>query len=143
MGRRNLIKSTLFVAGVFAVLLVIGSVLTSEASDATQEAGRLPTTTTTTEPPPEGVVIVRLTNGAFQPSNLTLNLDEVQIVQWLNEDEREYVILGSGGLFESEPLGQGDTFEFDFSTVDPAIHRYNAVLGFQRIPGSVDTRPEQ
>lgn len=143
MGRRNLIKSTLLVAGVFAVLLIVGTVFTSEPSDAIQEAGRVPTTTTTTEPPPEGVVIVRLTNGAFQPSNLSINLDEVQIVQWINEDDREYVILGSGGLFESEPLMQGDMFEFDFSTVPPAIHRYNAVLGFQRIPGSVDTRPEQ
>jgi len=135
--------STILVAGIVAVLLVVGSIVSSEASDETQAAGRLPTTTTTTEPPPEGVVVVSLDNGSFRPSNLAMDLNEFQIVKWINEDEREYVLVGSGGIFESEPLTQGDTFEFDFSTLEPGIYRYNALIGFQRIPGSVDTRPEQ
>ena len=143
MGRRNLIKSTLTIAGVFAVLLIVGSLITSEPSEAVQESARAPTTTTTTEPPPEGVVVVRLVNGAFRPANLAMDLSQQQIVQWLNEDPREYVIIGTGGTFESPPLNQGDTFEFDFSTLEPSIYRYNAVIGFQRIPGSVDTRPAQ
>jgi hypothetical protein len=143
VGRRTLIQSSLLVVVVFVVLLVVGTVITSGPSTATQEAARPPTTTTTTEPPPEGVVIVRLSNGVFRPANLAIDIAEVQIVQWVNEDDREYIIVGSGGTFESPPLNQGDTFEFDFSTLDPAIHRYNALIGFQRIPGSVDTRPEQ
>ncbi|MGI9667907.1 MAG: hypothetical protein ACR2N2_12570 [Acidimicrobiia bacterium] len=143
MGRRTLIQSTILVLVVFGVLLVVGSARSSSPSDSVQEAGRAPTTTTTTEPPPEGVVVVRLSNGVFRPANLAIDIEEVQIVQWINEDPREYVIVGSGGIFESPPLNQGDTFEFDFSTLDPAIHRYNALIGFQRIPGSVDTRPEQ
>lgn len=143
MGRANLMKSAVLVAVVFAVLLAVGTVITSGPSQATQEAGRVPTTTTTTEPPPEGTVTVRLSNGVFRPANLAIDIAEVQIVEWINEDDREYIIRSSTGLFESEPLGQGDSFEFDFSTVEPAIHRYNALIGFQRIPGSVDTRPEQ
>lgn len=143
MGRRNLMNTIFLVAGVFVVLLVIGTVITSEPSEATQEAGRVPTTTTTTEPPPEGTVKVRLNNGVFRPANLRIDLTEVQIVEWVIEDDREYIIRSSTGLFESELLGQGDTFQFDFSTVEPAIHRYNALIGFQRIPGSVDSRPEQ
>ena len=143
MGRRNLMNTIFLVAGVFVVLLVIGTVITSEPSEATQEAGRVPTTTTTTEPPPEGTVKVRLNNGVFRPANLRIDLTEVQIVEWVIEDDREYIIRSSTGLFESELLGQGDTFQFDFSTVEPAIHRYTALIGFQRIPGSVDSRPEQ
>lgn len=143
MGRRNVMKTIVLVAGVFAVLLIVGTVITSEPSEATQEAGRVPTTTTTTEPPPEGTVVVRLNNGVFRPANLSIDIAEVQVVEWLIEDDREYIIRSSTGLFESELLGLGDTFEFDFSTVDPAIHRYNALIGFQRIPGSVDTRPDQ
>jgi hypothetical protein len=143
MTRRTLFQSIALVAIVFVAVLAIGTVVSSGPSEATQEAGRVPTTTTTTEPPPEGVVIVRLDNGVFRPSNLRIDLAETQIVQWVNEDPREYVIVGSGGTFESPTLAQGDTFEFDFSTLEPAIHRYNALIGFQRIPGSVDTRPEQ
>ena len=143
MGKRTLIQSTVLVVVVFAVLVAIGSLLSSSPSEATVEAGRVPTTTTTTEPPSEGVVVVRLSNGVFRPSNLAIDIEVTQIVQWINEDPREYIIVGSGGTFESPPLNQGDTFEFDFSTLEPAIHRYNALIGFQRIPGSVDTRPEQ
>ena len=145
MGRRTLINSTLLVLGVLVVLL-LGAQLpfaNSAPADEVIEAGRAPTTTTTTEPPPEGVVIVRIDNGSFRPANLAIDLEVTQIVQWVNEDPREYVIIGSGGTFESPPLQQGDTFEFDFSTLEPAIHRYNAVIGFQRIPGSVDSRPAQ
>jgi hypothetical protein len=143
VGKRTLIQSLVFVTVVFVVLVAVGTVITSGPSAATQEAGRVPTTTTTTEPPPEGVVVVRLSNGAFRPANLAIDVEEVQIVQWVNEDPREYIIVGTGGTFESPPLNEGDTFEFDFSTLEPAIHRYNALIGFQRIPGSVDTRPEQ
>lgn len=143
MGRANVTKTAVFVAAVFAVLLVVGTVVQSGPSQATEEAGRVPTTTTTTEPPPEGTVTVRLDNGVFRPANLRIDLAEVQIVEWIVEDDREYIIRSSTGLFESDLLGEGDTFQFDFSTVEPAIHRYNALIGFQRIPGSVDSRPEQ
>lgn len=144
MGRRNVAKTIILALGVFAVLFVVGFiVINSGPSEATLASGRVPTTTTTTEPPPEGSVIVRLNNGVFRPSNLAIDLDEVQIVEWVIEDDREYQIVSSTGLFESGPLGLGDTFQFDFSTAEPAIHRYNALIGFQRIPGSVDSRPEQ
>ena len=143
MTRRTLVQSIVFIAVVFVLLLAVGTVITSSPSAAVEEAQRVPTTTTTTEPPPEGVGIVRLTNGAFRPANINMDLAVTQTIQWINEDDREYIIIGAGGIFESPPLAQGDTFEFDFSTLDPGIYRYNAVIGFQRIPGSVDTRPEQ
>lgn len=143
MGRRNLINATIFLAVVFALLIIVGSMMESGPSQAAIDADRRPTTTTTTEAPPEGFVIVRITNGVFRPANLKLDIEEIQSVRWVNEDDVEYTIIGSGGIFESPPLNQGDIFEFDFSTLDAGIHRYNAIVGFQRLPGSVDTRPDQ
>lgn len=104
-----------------------------------------PTVTTTTEPPPEGTVIVTISNGSFRPSNLDVDLTKTPIVRWIHEDvaEREYIIVARNGEFESPLLTPGDTFEVDFSEFEPAIYRYNATLGNSRVPGTVDTRPEQ
>lgn len=132
----------MLVVGVFAVLLVVGTLNTSAPSTATIEADRQPTTTTTTEPPPEGVTVVLIDNGVFRPANLKVDLNEVWTVKWINKDPREYVLVDSDGNFEVT-LAEGDTFEFDYSTLEPGIHRYKALIGFQRIPGSVDSRPDQ
>lgn len=104
-----------------------------------------PTITTTTEAPPEGVIIVTISNGAFRPSNLDVDLTKTPIVRWIHEDsgEREYVIMASTGEFESPPLNTGDVFEVDFNDFEPGIYRYFAFLGNNRVPGSVDSRPEQ
>ncbi|GMQ98665.1 MAG: hypothetical protein BMS9Abin17_1187 [Acidimicrobiia bacterium] len=142
MGRRNIITSTVFVVGFFVVLVVIGSLRTSTPSSATVEADRKPTTTTTTEPPPEGVTVVRISNGVFRPANLRIDLDVIQTVKWVNEDDREYNLVSSNKEFDVM-LAPGEEFEFDYSTVEPGINRYNALIGFQRIPGSVDSRPAQ
>ncbi len=103
------------------------------------------TTTTTTEPPPEGVETILITNGRFRPANLKIDLDETPIVQWVHEDsaERTYVVTAREGEFESAELFPGDVFEFDFSTLEPGIYRYASFVGNARIPGSVDTRPDQ
>ena len=109
-------------------------------------ADRAPTTTTTTEAPPEGITVVIIEGGRFRPSNLKLDLDEFQIVEWRHEDsaEREYVIEAREGEFEPSPtLAPGDTFQVDFSELEPGIYRYYSFLGNNRIPGSVDTRPQQ
>jgi len=142
LGRRNVITSAVLVVGLFAVLVVVGSLRTSTPSSATVEADRKPTTTTTTEPPPEGVTVVRISNGVFRPANLRIDLDVIQTVKWINEDDREYNLVSSNEEFDVV-LAPGDEFEFDYSTVEPAINRYNALVGFQRIPGSVDSRPTQ
>ncbi len=103
------------------------------------------TVTTTTEAPPEGVTIVSITNGSFRPSNLKVDLEVTPIVRWIHEDsaEREYVLIARNGEFESPALTPGDTFEVDFSELEPAIYRYNATLGNTRVPGTIDTRPKQ
>lgn len=103
------------------------------------------TTTTTTEPPAEGVETIIITNGRFRPANLKIDLAETPIVQWLHEDdpERTYIVTAREGEFESEELAPGDVFEFDFSTLEPGIYRYAAFVGNARIPGSVDSRPDQ
>ncbi|MDJ0664498.1 MAG: hypothetical protein QNJ75_08045 [Acidimicrobiia bacterium] len=109
-------------------------------------ADRAPTTTTTTEPPPEGITIVLIEGGRFRPSNLKLDLNEFQIVEWRHEDdaEREYVIEARNGEWEpSPPLTPGDTFQVDFTDLEPGIYRYYSFLGNNRIPGSIDTRPQQ
>ncbi len=142
MGSRNIVKSALLIVGVFVVLIAVGALNTSSPSGATVAADRQPTTTTTTEPPPVGVTVVRIDNGVFRPANLSIDLTEIQIIKWINEDPREYLLVDSDGAFETT-LRPDDTFTFDYSTLEPGIHRYNALIGLQRIPGSVDTRPEQ
>ena len=143
MGKRNLIKSIVFVVVVFGLLIVVGNINTSAPSASVIEADRQPTTTTTTEPPPPGVAFVVISNGSFQPSILELDLTDIHIVQWTNEDALEYEFSSADDLWETFTLSEGDQFEFDFSTVEPAIYRQKASIGFNRIPGSVDTRPEQ
>ena len=118
------------------------------ASGPSEEAlarNRTPETTTTTEAPPEGIVIVRITNGAFRPSNLKVDLTQAWIVQFRHEDteDREYTIEARGEEFTSGPLNSGDIFEVDFTDLEPNIYRYFAFLGNTRIPGSIDTRPDQ
>ena len=136
-----------------AVTAVLGLIVVACGSGPSPEvlaAGARPSTTTTTEPPPEGVFKVAIRNASFRPSNLTLDLDEFQIVQWENEDaDREYVITsrarGDDGerMFESPVIGPGETWELDFTTLEEDVHRYFTTLGAQSIPGLVDTRPEQ
>ena len=148
MTSRTVSQSALFVGVVFVGLLVLGSILSSGPSAATIEADRQPASTTTTIPVPEGVFVVHLDNGVLRPSNLEIDLDVVQIVQWVNDDGREFVLEDSDGSFTA-PLGPDDTFEFDYSTLPPGLYRYTAVLvtdslfGGVRIPGLVDTRAAQ
>lgn len=120
----------------------------SGPSQAAQDRNQAPSTTTTTEPPPEGVTVVIIENGKFTPSNLEIALEEIWIVKWENQDPpREYQIIARDRnddgdfLFESPVLVPGDSWEFDFSTLEPDIYRYNTYIGNQRIPGLVDTRP--
>lgn len=127
------------------VALSVGS-CASGPSDSALAAGRAPTTTTTTEPPPEGVVVVIIEGGRFRPSNLSLDLTQASIVEWRHEDsaEREYVIEAREDEFEDSPLlSPGDTFQVDFGKLGEDIFRYYSFLGNNRVPGSVDTRPDQ
>ncbi len=129
-------------------LLAIALVAVACSSGPTEEvlaAARVPQTTTTTEAPPEGVIVVRINNGAFRPSNLDVDLTQAWIVEWRHEDtaDREYVISARNGEFESPPLNTGDVFQVDFSGMEPDIYRYFAFLGNTRVPGTVDTRPDQ
>ena len=142
MGSRTILKSAAFVIVVFVALVAIGSLKTSGPSDATVESGNQPVVTTTTEAPPEGIAVVRIDNGVFRPANLKINLDIAWIVRWINDDEVEYLLQGTEDEFEVM-LAPGASFEFDYSTLEPDIHRYRAFVGFNRIPGSVDTRPDQ
>ncbi|MEN8234292.1 MAG: hypothetical protein ABFR89_05150 [Actinomycetota bacterium] len=142
MEQRTFVRSLALIAGVVAVLLVMGFALQSSPADEVLAADRQPTTTTTTEPPPEGVLKVRINNGSFRPSNVLLDLNETWIVRWVNEDPREYMLADKDGLFETT-MAEGAEFEFDYSTLEPGIYRVFATVGFQRIPGTIDTRPEQ
>lgn len=68
LANRTILKSALFIGGVFVALIVIGSLFSSGPSQATIDADRQPTTTTTTEPPPVGVFVVHIDNGVLRPS---------------------------------------------------------------------------
>ena len=128
--------------------VIIGVLLSacgSGPSDAALESGKVPVSTTTTEPPPEGIVVVIIEGGRFRRSNLKLDLDEAWIVEWRHEDvaEREYTLEARNGEFMSELMTPGSVFQVDFSELETGIYRYFSFLGNNRIPGSVDTRPEQ
>lgn len=138
----TILKSALLVVGIAAVLLLTGLAIESAPSDQVAQADNKPTTTTTTEPPPQGVFVVRLDNGTFRPANVALDLDETWIVKWVNEDPREYVLADKDDQFEVT-LAPGDEYEFDYSTLEPGIYRVFASVGFQRIPGTIDSRPAQ
>lgn len=125
-------------------LTVLAAACSSGPSAEAEARNQVPSTTTTTEPPPEGVVVVRIANGAFRPSNLTLDLSKEWIVVWENEDDRPYVIESRArDVFTSPEIPPGGEWEFDFRSLDEAIHRYHMFVGNQRVPGQVDTRPEQ
>lgn len=127
------------------VLAMAGSACASGPTEQVLAAARVPQTTTTTEPPPEGIIVVTINNGAFRPSNLKVDLTQEWIVEWRHEDlpDREYVIEARNGEFTSPPLNQGDTFQVDFSEMEPDIYRYFSFLGNNRVPGTIDTRPDQ
>jgi hypothetical protein len=131
------------IIGLAFSMTVLAAACGSGPSEAALALNQLPSTTTTTQPPPEGVVVVHISNGAFQPANLQIDLDTFWIVEWRNDDApREYQVTSrDAGLFESPILMPGDSFQVDFSQFEPALYRYNTFLGNQRIPGLVDTRP--
>lgn len=149
MANRTVFQSALLVAGVFVAVLLLGSVLQSGPSQATIDADRTPTSVTTTEPPPAGVTIVYIDNGVLRPSNLEIDIAAIQIVKWINRDERSFTIEEANELFISGELAKGDEFEFDFSTHPESLYRYQAVLvsdsifGGVRLPGLVDSRAAQ
>jgi plastocyanin len=127
---------------IIALALVLAACASGPSHDALVRNEPPPTTTTTTLPP-EGVVVVTIKNGKFSPALLQIKLDETWIVRWVNEDPPREYVLTARDLFESGTLAPGDSFEFDFSTLEPGIYRYYTYIGNQRIPGSVDTRPER
>ena len=131
--------------GLSVTLSMLAVACGSGPSSAAIESNQLPSTTTTTEPPPEGVVVVEITNAAFAPALLELDLTVNWIVEFRNVDPpREYQVTSRDpGLFETPLLKPGDSFQVDFSQFPPALYRYNTILGNQRIPGLVDTRPSR
>jgi hypothetical protein len=136
------IKSTLLVLAVAVIIVIGGLAVQSSPSDAVTDKAAAPTTTSTTLPAPQGDEVVRISNGSFRPSNVKLALEETWIVKWVNEDPREYFLADKTGLFEA-PLPPGAEFQFDYSTVEPGIYRVSATVGAQRIPGTIDSRPDQ
>lgn len=132
------------VTGTIVVLLLIIAACGSGPSPEALERNSRPSTTTTTEPPPEGVTVIVIQNGAFAPSILNIDLETTWIVRWENQDDVEYVISSQkAGVFESPPIAPGESWEFDFSTLEPAVHRFGTLRGNVRIPGLVDSQPER
>jgi len=129
--------------GTIIALALVLAACGSGPSDEALARNEPPPTTSTTTLPPEGVVVVTITNGKFTPALLNINLEENWIVRWVNDDPPREYVLTSRDVFESELLLPGDSFEFDFSGLEPAIYRYYTFIGNQRIPGMVDTRPER
>jgi hypothetical protein len=129
---------------VIIVLILTAVACGSGPSPEALERNQRPSTTTTTEPPPEGVTVIVINNGAFAPSILNIDLETIWIVRWENHDDVEYVISSQkAGVFESPSLAPGDSWEFDFSTVEPDVYRFVTFIGNVRIPGLIDSQPER
>jgi hypothetical protein len=129
----------------YGLIIALALILAACGSGPSLEAlarNEPPPTTTTTTIPPEGVVVVTISNGTFKPSLLELNLDEQWLVRWVNEDDRAYTLF-CRGVFESPELTLGDTWEFDFRTVEPDVFHYSSMIGNGKIPGTIDTQPER
>jgi len=127
----------------FVTMTTIAAACASGPSPEVLSRGLSPSTTTTTEPLPEGLALVKITNASFQPSVLELNTNVIPVVRWENLDNVDYVILARGKEFESPNMAPGDTWDFDFTTLEPGVYRYFITRGAQTIPGLVDTRPAQ
>ncbi len=136
-------RRTLALIALPMALLVVAGACASGPSPEARARNVAPSTTTTTEPLPEGVSLVRIRNASFQPAVLELNVNQTPVVRWENLDDVEYTILARRQEFESPPLPPGGSWEFDFSTLEPAVYRYLITRGAQTIPGLVDTRPAQ
>jgi hypothetical protein len=142
-------RRAIWIIGLAVALGLVGAACGSGPSEDVLAADRRAQVTTTTEAPPEGVVIVSIVDGAFRPSNVKIDVTATPIVEWRHQDspDREYVIearaRGGEVPFLSETLRPGDTFQVDFSQLELDIYRYGATLGLTRVPGTIDTRPEQ
>lgn len=137
-------RPTLFALVGTTVLTLAAAACASGPSPEAIARDQAPATTTTTVALAEGVFGINISNGAFSPAVLELDIDEFQIIRWENADDVEYVIVSrDAGAFESPPIGQGEFFEFDISTLEPGVHRYSMQIGNNRVPGLIDTRPAQ
>ena len=144
MRRRGGILSGLVAMAMVAVSCASGP------STAALERDRKIATTTTTEAPPPDTAVIKIVNGAFAPAILEIDLDVTPIVEWRHEDTGNtavsdpiYIIATTSGDFQSEELSFGDTFSVNFGELPPDIYRYFALIGFNRLPGTIDTRPNQ
>lgn len=124
-------------------LVALGLIAAACSSGSSFPDAKPPTTTTTTEAPEMGVEIVRISNGSFQPSNLQLDLAETSIIRFVQEDaDRTYTLVSGDDLFENTELNEGDEFDVDLGDLEEKIYRFSALFGFNRLPLSVDTRPD-
>lgn len=128
---------------VVTTLVVLALAAAACSSGPSFPDARPPTSTTTTEAPEVGVQIVRINNGSFQPSNLAISLDDFSILRFIQEDaNRTYTLVSTDGLFENIELNEGDVFDVDMTGKEEQIYRFSALFGFNRLPLSVDTRPD-
>jgi len=124
-------------------MLILAASCASGPSEAAKVRNISPSTTTTTVPLPEGLVLIKISNAAFQPAILELDTTTMPMIRWENLDNVEYTIFARGKEFESPVVPPGGTWDFDFSTIEPGVYRYFIVRGAQTIPGLIDTRPAQ
>jgi hypothetical protein len=142
-------RRALLIIALAAALGMVAAACSSGPSDAVLASGRKASITTTTEAPPEGVYVVSISGGAFSPSNVKIDVAVTPVVEWRHVDdaEREYIIEArprDGEVpFVSETLKPGDVFRVDFGALPLDIYRYGATIGLTRIPGTIDSRPEQ
>ncbi len=102
---------------VFAVTCMAGCATTPPYTTPTPT----PTITTSQTTSPSGSMMITIQNFAFSPASITVPRGST--VMWTNQDSVQHQIIndatttsGQGQIFESNPIGQGQSYSFTFNT---------------------------
>ena len=75
-------------------------------------------------PPPTTGNTITIKNFAFSPNTLTIKTGEN--VTWINEDSSSHRVKEGAGLFESNTLGNGQSFTYIFTSA--GIYNYTCSI---------------
>jgi len=111
-------KKTYFLLGCMVIILVTASGCTTYNPPTTTPATttNAPTATTSTT----GITAITIQNFAFNPASVSVSVGTT--VTWTNQDAVQHQIIndatatfGQGQKFESNSLGQGQSYSFTFN----------------------------
>jgi amicyanin len=108
---------------ILIILLAVSGCTTYNPSSTTPTATlTTPSSTTSLAPTTPSVMTITIQNFAFNPPSLSISAGTT--VTWTNQDTVQHQIIndatstfGQGQQFESNPLGQGQSYSFTFNEI--------------------------